>query len=339
MAFSHRRLRGFTLVELLVVIAIIGLLIALLLPAVQAARESARRTQCTNNLKQVGLGLQNYHSANKNFPPGVDGNNTAPNTNPNYMFGWAALILPYMEQDQVYEQFQKDPGPPAEKQTLLSLKQTFSVNPLITKTIITTFLCPSDAPSGISGLNDNRAFVGTGVPNPQPWIVAKSNYPGNGGHAGGSGLFENAIVRQGTLPNAKRVSVFDILDGTSNTLAAGERCTSGPKKDTAGNPVLGLAAIWLGTANPQPAAPNDHTGNDALWGFTQYQMQTGDSQTGTIEPDFAFSSLHPGGANFLLCDGSVRFIRETISFAFADPPTTSYGRLGHRKDGQPIGDF
>jgi prepilin-type processing-associated H-X9-DG protein len=322
-------------VELLVVIAIIGMLTALLLPAVQAARESARRTQCTNNLKQLGLGLQNYLGAKKEFPPGVDGNNTAPNTNPNFMFSWAALTLPYLEQDQVYEQFQADPT--AAKHGLLSLKQTFTAAPAITKTVLTSFICPSDAPSGISGYNDNRRFT-TGAP-ANPWVVAKSNYPGNGGHNGSDGLFENTITTVNGLPFAKRINVHDILDGTSNTLAAGERCSSGPKKDAAGNPVLGLAAIWLGTANPQPAAPDNHTGNDALWGFTQWRMQDGDSQTGTLAPDQAFSSLHPGGANFLLCDGSVRFIRETIAFSFTNPPTTAYGRLGARKDGQPVGDF
>jgi len=331
--------RGFTLVELLVVIAIIGLLIALLLPAVQAARESARRTQCTNNLKQIGLGLQNYLGAQKEFPPGVDGNNTAPNTGPNFMFGWAALTLPYMEQTQVYDQFEKDPtaGPPS-KQGLLSMKQTLAVTPPVTKQVITTFLCPSDASSGISGLNDNRRFV-AGVPS-NPWVVAKSNYPGSGGHAGGDGLFENMITTVNGLPFAKRINVFDILDGTSNTLAAGERCSLGPKKDPVTlNPSLSLAAIWIGTTSPQPAAPDNHTGNDALWGFTEYRMQDGDSQTGTVAPEQGFSSLHPGGANFLLCDGSVRFIRETIAFNFNNPPTTAYGRLGARKDGQPVGDF
>jgi prepilin-type N-terminal cleavage/methylation domain-containing protein len=114
-ASFRARHRGFTLVELLVVVAIIGMLIALLIPAVQAARESARRTQCTNNLKQIGLGLQNYHSLRHEFPPGalgIGGANIVTSGSPPLQrpapppvpaFGWAALTLPYMEQDQVRE--------------------------------------------------------------------------------------------------------------------------------------------------------------------------------------------------------------------------------------------
>ncbi len=231
-----RRSGGFTLVELLVVIAIIGILIALLLPAVQAARESARRTQCTNNMKQIGLGLLNYESTRKSFPPGCTGIAGAwpgeGNTQPE--FGWAALILPYMEQDAIYEQFQKDPNPPPSDPGRLSLRQTLITNPNIAKSIINAFLCPTDGGIDSSGLNPNRAFTNTPPVLPtSPFLVAKSNYPGNGGNEGNQGIF--------LLPNfqnnlqkvaSKTVKISDVLDGTSNTFAVGERSSKSPKRLT-----------------------------------------------------------------------------------------------------------
>ena len=161
----------------------------------QAARESARRTQCTNNLKQIGLGLHNYHSAKGEFPPGTigDGGPPAP-VAPDMQFGWAALTLPYMEQDAVDDQFQKDPDPA--KPGLLSLKQTLITNPNVAKTLIPSFLCPTDTSAGISGYNDDRTFNAGIAPTPTPFTAAKSSYPGNGGNAGGTGIFEKpAVVR------------------------------------------------------------------------------------------------------------------------------------------------
>ncbi len=316
---------GFTLVELLVVIAIIGLLIALLLPAVQAAREAARRTQCTNNMKQIGLGLQNYLSARKEFPPGTVGNGGVAPPAPDMQFGWAALTLPYMEFDNVHDRFLLHNTIPG----LLSMQRTLTSDPNVGRAILNAFLCPSDSTAATSGLNEERYFTqgipGAGPAVPNRYHPARSNYPGNGGNAGGTGLFERTQI--GTAP--KSIKVNEILDGTAYTLAAGERATIGPKKTA----FLCKAALWIGISTE-----NARVDNEAIIGYTLYQMQDGTSGTGVPIPEQAFSSLHPGGANFLLCDGSVRFIRESIAWTSTGTvPLSVYNRLGDRKDGLPLG--
>ena len=328
MTHPRRFTRAFTLVELLVVIAIIGLLIGLLLPAVQAARESARRTQCTNNMKQIGLGLLNYEGARKNFPPGVLGTGGAAGVaaaEPE--FGWAALTLPYMEQEQVYEQFLPDAADP----TRLSLKVTFAAVPNVAKTLLTSFLCPSDAPSGNSAENNNRPFIS--VPGINPFYASKSNYPGNGGNNGNQGLFLNPLGNKIASPTIK---VFDILDGTSNTIAAGERATFGRKNAPC------FASVWIGASKEQPIV--DWDAKSLLWSLGFYGMQNGDSTTGDVQPNRCISSAHPGGANILLCDGSVRFLKDTISFSPLTPNPPGpyagvYGRLCTRNYGAVIGSF
>src|SRR5688572_16681105 len=261
---------GFTLVELLVVIAIIGLLIALLLPAVQAARESARRTQCINNLKQIGVGLHNYIDVKKEFPAGSLGDGVnAP------VVGWSVLILPYMEQDSLFDQFPKTTaGDPA----LLPALTTAAIRPIL-RTVITPYICPSDASKNPIE-NENRVFT-----NAPGFFTSKLNYPGNGGNTGGTGIFE------GVLGAVKPTKPSDVLDGLSNTMAAGERSTLSPKKDPATQlPYNMYAAVWCGR----------HTANvltdiSAMWGFTEQQFQTGFSG-GTIGnfPERAYSSQHPG---------------------------------------------
>jgi prepilin-type N-terminal cleavage/methylation domain-containing protein len=196
--------RGFTLVELLVVIAIIGILIALLLPAVQAAREAARRSQCTNNLKQIGLALHNYHDTFKSLPSGCV-SKVVNGTTSNTAWGWPALILPQLEQQPLYDAIK--PG----HQSLWATVGDPALKPLMQQPI-SALLCPSDtAPK----LNDDRKINGVSV--------AVSNYLGNNSS---EALFLTPAPADiaGLFVENRAVRFADILDGLSNTFAVGERC-------------------------------------------------------------------------------------------------------------------
>ena len=197
--------RAFTLVELLVVIAIIGILIALLLPAVQAAREAARRAQCTNNLKQLGISLHNYHDTYKGFPCGFIVSGTAP-----HEFGWGSLVLPFMEQSSLGDQMNV---------TKSNLTAVLTADQALaephTQTVLSSYRCPSDV---AEDLNDNRPltefFVG--------WEMGTSNYVGNGGWGVDP---TNATTQdpRGIYGANKSYKMRDVIDGTSNTMAISER--------------------------------------------------------------------------------------------------------------------
>jgi prepilin-type N-terminal cleavage/methylation domain-containing protein/prepilin-type processing-associated H-X9-DG protein len=186
------RQRGFTLIELLVVMAIIGVLIALLLPAVQSAREAARRVQCLNNLMQVGLGLTNYESAFDVFPPGVV-NNTGPilNAPPGYHVSWVAQLLPFVEQKPTFNHLNFHYG------------VYDSTNSTVRLVNLRLFVCPSDSYTGVGGGAS----------------VAQSNYAGNHHHV------ESPIdiTNTGILFLNSRIRTEDIDDGASNTIAVGEK--------------------------------------------------------------------------------------------------------------------
>ncbi|MFM7152179.1 MAG: DUF1559 domain-containing protein, partial [Gemmataceae bacterium] len=197
------RTKGFTLIELLVVLAIIGVLLGLLLPAVQKVREAAAKIQCFNNLKQVGLALHSYHDVNGHFPPGYvsafdsAGNDTGPG------WGWAAHILPQIEQDNLFR--------------LIDFKQPIEamVNTQPRTTIVKTFLCPGDN-------SPQQAFpVGPRSINGQLLstlcTVAPANYVGN------YGIGEPGVDGDGLFFRNSKVRIGDISDGTSSTLMAGER--------------------------------------------------------------------------------------------------------------------
>jgi prepilin-type N-terminal cleavage/methylation domain-containing protein/prepilin-type processing-associated H-X9-DG protein len=299
---------GFTLIELLVVIAIIAILIALLLPAVQKVREAAARSQCSNNLKQLGLALHAHHDTHKKFPHGkVD---TTPANDPSW--GWAIFLLPFVEQAPLYQIVSPDTKL---LKTVLTDNTAAGVKNL--QIPLAVFLCPSD-PDG-NTLNNNRKFKVNNV----DIVVAKSNYVGNNGNAANTGFFNDT--------STAKINFAAITDGSSNTIAIGER------KTIEG----GLAGIWTGMST----GTGTQIGWHAIMAQTQWSMQKGDSQTNTVVPEQCFSSKHTGGANFLLGDGSVRFISETINFsawvAAPVPPASMgvYNRLGQRDDGMPVGDF
>lgn len=326
-----RRRPGFTLVELLVVIAIIGILIALLLPAVQAAREAARRSQCSNNLKQLGLALHNYHDTYKSFPAGtLDAGNSV------QMWGWQAFILPFIEQAPLHDQMGV-----TERRLRDILLDTSATGRVLLQTPISAFRCPSDTTEelleSLPGENNNdhgRHYKGGGVPN--NFRAASCNYMGV------CGLWNVGVRRQanGVLVVGDALSFKDITDGTSNTIAIGERdeyCWSG---------------YWAGTRNARGNGPR---GSDYILGHVHRRINDANNNVNNNSCLQAFSSKHPGGSQFALADGSVRFISETIQFNNPnisnynnDHPTLNaaqlqqlgtYQRLGVRDDGQPLGEF
>jgi prepilin-type N-terminal cleavage/methylation domain-containing protein/prepilin-type processing-associated H-X9-DG protein len=313
--------RGFTLIELLVVIAIIAILIWLLLPAVQKVREAAARTKCQNNLKQLGLGLHNYHSAYEKFPAGWSTKLPAGTSANTGYWAWSVELLPYIEQQNLYNRLNP------QSRTLMA---AFQSDPAALQMPISTYMCPSDT---MAPLNENRRFSQMG-PLPSgftsPLAIAISNYPGNGGNDGDHGLFQAD----------KQLNVTSISDGTSNTLAVGERASRIPTQTNANGGQF--AAVWAGMSEQ---SGDTSGGQGAVRGYTLYRMPDGYTNTNNIiAPDVAFSSNHTGGANFAMCDGSVRFISYSINWSDANnkaytPTGGVFNRLGDRDDGQPVSDF
>jgi prepilin-type N-terminal cleavage/methylation domain-containing protein/prepilin-type processing-associated H-X9-DG protein len=311
--------RGFTLVELLVVITIIGILIAMLLPAVQAAREAARRMQCSNNLKQIGLALHNYHSAKETLPFAT----TYPKT---FSGTWAAFILPQLEQQAVFDlfDFRKPIYDPVNQQAIT--------------TVISAYICPSDPQSsqpiltnrGDAGATNPASSLGLWYPaslgpthpdkcefcsDPTP---GPNNYCCQGCSFGSEGKGSNwwtssctttspgnAAGMFGRYPIGYNFS--EVRDGLSNTLMAGETlpgqyiwngvyCTNFPVSST---------EIPLNTLESDEGQPQN------WWRVSGYK------------------SMHPGGANFLLGDGSVCFLASAIDYRL-------YNNLGTRAGGEPV---
>lgn len=324
-----RRARGFTLIELLVVIAIIAVLIALLLPAVQQAREAARRTQCKNNLKQIGLALHNYHDIYSVFPPGNALSSLSPDAgykvdlttaNRAAGYGWATFILPQLDQANLFNQLNVN------QIELVNLMQQASLRPL-TQTKINVYRCPSDtAPDLNTGRPFSNAIFGD-------TSVGTSNYIGVEGTRWSHAV--EWITTQtdpfGMFWPASRVKISDITDGSSNTLMVGERNWTN------------LAGIWIGTRN---YTGNGDVGLRQQLGITNWKINLSNSTTATPTSNRAFHSNHTGGTHFVLADGSVRFLSENIYLdnTLADPNNPAsqkglYNRLGMRNDGSPIGEF
>lgn len=328
------RQRGFTLIELLVVIAIIAILVSLLLPAVQQAREAARRSQCKNNLKQLGLALHNYHDAHNQLPKLVWGDFGTAGASSIRRWGWSAMILPQLDQGNLFNQL----GVANRTMTECGLQEpTSATDPTpdgvqLLQTPLAVFRCPSDAAK--QGTNENRALLNPRDNTEMP--VGLSNYPGNGGNTGNTGAFNE--------PGSANVDFGSILDGLSNTLMVGERKTlqlAALLNVTPAPTNSPWASVWPGTQD-RGGDPN-RTNVNALRGLTQQRMSTGESN-GTNLPAAGFSSEHVGGAQFLMCDGTVRFISESIPWKDATAvPTVDqmavYNRLGQKDDGGTVGDF
>lgn len=317
---------GFTLVELLVVIAIIGILIALLLPAVQAAREAARRMSCSNNLKQIGIALHNYHDSMGQFPSGF-----ITGQRPDPQWGWAALILPYMEQGAVHEALD------VKGRSLLATLTIAPSDPKVDETLRTViggYRCPSDtADDYVAGTNVSVERVWTDRAG-YVYDPPVSNYVGCVGlYNAPFGIDMMSGDNNGVLFGNSMIAFRDILDGTSNVLAVGERsnkCWPGP-------------ATWLGPNT----MTNDASGIYFTVGHVLYPIND-DTPATAPNCQNGFGSYHPGGAMFVFCDGSVHFLSETIESNTPVPANASYPRdqlglfqqLGIRDDGEPLsGDF
>jgi prepilin-type N-terminal cleavage/methylation domain-containing protein len=274
--------RGFTLIELLVVIAIIAILIGLLLPAVQKVREAAARMSCSNNLKQIALAAHNYESANGTLPPGISNSNSNAYPSPTACFtgsttgnsqvGTLAFLLPYMEQNNVYAQFN------AGCFTFPATSVWYYL-PGAAQAKIKPYLCPSDSldsDSSASVLAWMQYYPGgmTYYAFGPGTDFGKTNYASNAGYLGNMPGWNQYV---GPFSVNSKTTLIGITDGTSNTLAFGEGL-GGPKTGA-----RSYAATWAGGYNLPTA-----------WGLT-------DSPNWTT-----YGSKHTGIVNFALCDGSVR---------------------------------
>jgi prepilin-type N-terminal cleavage/methylation domain-containing protein/prepilin-type processing-associated H-X9-DG protein len=352
------RARGFTLIELLVVIAIIAVLIALLLPAVQAAREAARRAQCVNNLKQIGLGMHNYHSANDVFPPGAYlARNADLSTRNNGDFSAHARLLPFVEQQALYN---------AANFNVACYNDATGdlINSTVTSKRLNVFLCPSTTPPS--------------------WNLNGAGYtavaPGNSYFASLGSTLEFAANQTGGPPNGVfqynanggAIGIRDITDGTSNTIAFGEwrigtnslgtltpqsdivfygqfppgvaRNTPQTSMPAGGGPFLQwivACTAAMPTANRQGKTVS--LGEDWAYGLMGMTLGTvllppnskyancSTNGANTIESPGMINlrSYHPGGANVVTCDGSVKFLKDSTN-------QNTIWALGSRAQGEII---
>ena len=293
---------GFTLIELLVVIAIIGVLVGLLLPAVQQAREAARRSACSNNMKQQGLAIHNFADVNpERFPAGWVGEyeNGEWHGDEGEGFGFASRMLPFIEQNNVY------------KTINFNQQVSHSSNAAARTTVISTFLCPSDSYSSGDVFNPGAEGSGEDTPDASPGSTqySRSNYPGVFGseHMGGhddhddltaalnvedEGLEPgegNGIFFAGGANGENGVQFRDVTDGLSKTIMIGERDSR-----------LG-GSLWIGRGDGLEA------GMSRVVGVGEHVFNSGD-------PHFEdFFSSHPGGVSFVFADGHIAFLSDGMS--------------------------
>ncbi len=293
--------RGFTLIELLVVIAIISVLIALLLPAVQAAREGARRASCQNNLKQIGLAMHNYQSINDVFPIGyvawanADTNVTSPG------WGWASAVLPQMEQQVLYSA------------TNLALPIENPSNLTSRTTTLGVLVCPTDRFTGRFAVTDA---------NNQPIADAETNsYAGNFGRD--VNISKSPEGGNGLLMRNHAYGARDVIDGMSQTVLAGERGSVLTQVPWAG-------AINGGICRVTPGSPSlsTRTKTAPIEPLARADTGGGTSDNLFFDPDDFFGP-HPAGLYFLRCDGSVLFIKTGIT-------PNVYGALCSRNLGEVV---
>ncbi|PQO28381.1 DUF1559 domain-containing protein [Blastopirellula marina] len=315
MSSTTLRRQGFTLVELLVVIAIIGVLIALLLPAVQQAREAARRMQCNNNLKQIGLAIHNYHDTHKSLPAGYqyDADNLVP------IYGWAVAIMPFMELNNLYETLDPNHIPLRQRYT----SSFTATDKQLLQTRIDAYRCPSDI------AKDAHEFVFAAT---DYFYPGTSNYVAYGGAGTTSVTLRNNNDAHGTFYGASYLKFRDITDGTSNTFFVGERDASRVGPSSSGFTTNFGAAVWAGVASRNNAHRPYRTLTHAVYRPNyDYVAALNDESNGYNGR--GVSSLHPGGVNVLLGDGSVQFVSETIEHYY------TYRYMVWRNDGNVVSEY
>lgn len=309
--------KGFTLVELLVVIAIIGVLVALLLPAVQAAREAARRIKCSNNLKQIGLALHNYHDTMNTLPFGSPGNKPA---TPNFPVAgtWGAFILPYMEARNHFDLFD------------FKVPMSHANNTAAVTKVVPMYICPSDVganeaildmraggttydnPAKAMGMwypgcmgpthMDSCPFCPNPSPSPNDWCCQSNNFGSSPGAGSQAGEFAGMIAR-----HFRSIRFSEVTDGLSNTLMAGETLPKHCTWNSAFSPNFSTVATNI----PLNTMENAGTSN-SNWFRT-----------------CGFKSKHPGVVQFVYGDGSVKTLRQSLDFQL-------FNALGTRAGGEVV---
>ena len=338
------RKRGFTLIELLVVIAIIAVLIALLLPAVQQAREAARRTQCKNNLKQIGLALHNYHDVYQGFPAGwsLDTRN----------FGlqyWGLSILPYIDQGNIYNKWDGNCPNINEAAVLGFAPAAVANNTALAKSVINAYLCPSNPTSATVENYGITKALESSVPFDLHWTSARNDYSAISGVRGDFAQLAYAGnaggTRHGVLSGDGWEKIRNITDGTSNTVMVGEltggrTIYSKQQKDPTLNSYAGYP--------PNPGVVQDFQGGAWADLYNGENWINGALVSGCPDPISGpdggpcainccnrpgnLHSFHTGGAHSLLADGSVRFLNQAIA------AQTLAGLITIQK-GEVIGEF
>lgn len=353
MSYRFRDRRAFTLVELLVVIAIIGILVALLLPAIQAAREAARRSQCSNNLKQFGIAMHNFHDVFKNLPVGQYNED-------NRYYAWGSYILPFMELQAIQDQMKSGgaafvytksgnniemhagvghvpapvgpwdpPSPPtSNSDNYQPAIETGRNHGGVVTDEIPAFMCPSD----VLPKEDNNGFGKSNycvcVGDDSPWEAQGATAWTSPSRNIQTGMFRLAQENNWT----KVVSLAEVTDGTSNTIMMGE-VTESYRINVAS--IDKMFPLWAGGNNDwngqwrmsswgRLCGPICYMNQDwKFLGFNQWK------NTNCTPSDYSFSSKHPGGAQFVLGDASVKFFQDSID-------TTLYSNLAAIQDGNAI---
>ncbi len=335
----RRAARGFTLIELLVVIAIIAILVALLLPAVQQAREAARRSQCINNLKQLGLAQHNYHDIYQQFTPGClhyDAAGTVTSGNlTDSGWGWFPLLLPQVDNIPLFNKLGVNNRPL--EQLLIDPLQ----RPLM-QTRVPLMRCPTDTMGPVNKIRPwyNTKYGGSGVQlSPNGFHMGTGNYIANMGTSPVT-LYPYLLNGQdpfGVMWHASAINLRDITDGSSNTILLGERGA------------LNGGGVWGGVRNLNGAG---------RWGFQPiHGLSNAKQNVLTLTPNpatdpgdmgtssAAYSSGHTGGCNYLFADGSVRFLNDSINFdtTYINATTLKmrglFQLLAQRDDGEPVSGF
>lgn len=296
MSLNAKNRPAFTLIELLVVIGILGVLIALLLPAVQKARESANRAKCQNNLRQIGIALHSYHGDHNAFPPGYRWQSRVPDvpnrTDPGW--SWAAFLLPYVEHDNLQHQinFNSSVGDPS--------------NESVRATVLSVFVCPTDQQTGLFQIQTTTGLSFDSATNSYAacfgGLVEIGDTPGCG---------------DGVFYRNSRVRIADITDGSSNTLAVGERAALFAQAPWAG-------AVSAGTVRITPGAPTTSTSVEAAPVQVLAHCGSHALNDNQSDPDDFFTP-HVGVAFFLFADGSVRPVSVNTDMAIIRALATRHG--------------